>query len=129
MRSLSRSLLIGAACAFGSCATPETRFTSQEERYRDEMVARYPAGTAWREPQDKLGTFKLWQLGAPAPDGFAEFALARARTQNADLRSCWWGFVARTTLGTSLGSMGSFVDYVFLDTDDRVIVAYRRFFD
>jgi hypothetical protein len=24
---------------------------------------------------------------------------------------------------------GSFVDYVFLDSDDRVVVAYRRLFD
>ena len=128
MGVLFRTLLIGAACVAGSCRTPETRFTSQEELHRD-LVARYPPGSTWREPQDKLGTFELWQIGEPAPDAFAEIALARSRTESEDVRGCWWGFVARQTLGTSFGAMGSFVDYVFVDSGDRVIVAYRRFFD
>jgi hypothetical protein len=93
------------------------------------MLARYPPGSAWREPQDRLGSFKLWSVVAPAPDGFAELALARARAQGADLSSCWWGCVARLTLGSSFGAVGSFVDYVLLDSDDRVVVAYRRYFD
>lgn len=129
MARLRRSLLIGGACALTSCATPETYFASQEEQHRQELLARYPSGSAWREPKDKLGTFKLWQLAPPAPDGFAELALARARTQKFDLRSCWWGHVARLTLGSSFGAMGIWVDYVFLDSGDRVVVAYRRFLD
>jgi hypothetical protein len=98
-------------------------------QYRDQVLARYPPGQPWREPTDKLRSFERWLLGSPAPDGFAEEALARARTQSNHLRTCWWGFVARQTIGFSLGALGSFVDYVFLDSDDRVVVAYRRLRD
>lgn len=129
MGYLFGNLLVGATCALSACATPESRFAAQEERCREEMVARYRPGSGWREPQDKLGSFKLWEFASPAPDGFSDLALARARRQSADVRSCWWGFVARQGLGGSFGFVGSFVDYVFLDSDDRVIVAYRRFFD
>lgn len=129
VRRLSRSLVIGVVLTLVSCATPESRFAAQEEQYRQELRSLYRPGSQWREPGNKLGSFELWQLAAPAPDGFAELALAHARAQSDDLRGCWLGFVARETLGSSFGAVGAFRDYVFVDSHDRVVVAYRRFID
>lgn len=131
MRAL---LSLVAACAISACTTPESRFTSQELRYREDMLARYPPASEWREQHDQFGAFQRWLLTQPAPDSFAEHALAGARTHSTDVVSCRWGLVARPTLGPSFGGLaaaatGSFVDYVFLDADERVVVGYRRFFD
>jgi hypothetical protein len=125
-----RSLLIVVVCTLNSCRSPESRFASMEEMYRDDMVAWYPPGSDWCGPRDKwFGEFTCWQLDDPAPDLFAKLSLAHARARSSDLRSCWWGRVPRITLGSSFGAMGLYVDYVFLDSADRVVVAYRRFLD
>ena len=63
------------------------------------------------------------------PDGFAAFALERARSQHDGVVFCRYGWVPRLTRGSSLGAAGIFIDYVFLDSEERVLVAFRRFID
>ena len=129
LRNLFAHSLTGLACLLSSCATQQSRFAAQEEHYHQEMLTRYRPGSRWLEPQDRLRGFSVWDLTSPAPGGFAELALAQARTHSGDLRSCRWGWVARQTHGSSFGAMGIFVDYVFLDSEERVVIAFRRFLD
>jgi hypothetical protein len=56
-------------------------------------------------------------------------ALDRARSQPDDVALCKHGAVPRLTPGSSLGAIGIFEDYVFLNSQGRVLVAFRRFVD
>ena len=100
------------------------------------MADRYPQGLPWSAPRDALGVFATWMptdtewAAVPiADDGFASLALDRARSQHDDVALCKCGGVPRLTLGSSLGAVGIYEDYVFLDSQGRVLVAFRRFID
>lgn len=117
------------ACAVVACATTEDRFNAQESAHRAVLSHRYPSGAHWSAPRDAMRDFSDWRLTEPAPDGFAVLALDRARSQHDDVARCKYGAVPRLTLGSSLGAMGVYEDYVFLDSQGRVLVAFRRFID
>lgn len=130
MSHRASALLLVCMSLATACVSPETRFRRSEESYRDTMAARYLAGSTWVEPDDKVGTFTRWNLTEPAPDGFAARALEEARRRHGDVvTACEYGAVLRTSLGSSFGAFGLFVDYVFLDADERVLVAYRCWLD
>jgi hypothetical protein len=93
------------------------------------ITDRYPQGLPWSAPRDALGVFATWMPTEPAPDGFASLALDRARSQHDHVALCKNGGVPRLTLGSSLGAVGIYEDYVFLDSLGRVLVAFLRFID
>ena len=116
-------------CAAVACSTASDRFSAQESAYRSPLSERYPPGSRWTEPRDAFSSFANWTLTEPAPDPFAALALARAGSQHGNVVRCRYGEVPRLTRGSSLGAMGIFTDYVFLDGEDRVLVAFRCFID
>lgn len=120
--------LLGAGL-IAACASPEARFARNAEAGRAGMQDLYPPGREWREPADALGAFCRWQCDEPAPDGFSALALEHARTHGSNPHCCWWGVVPRRTVGSSMGAMGLYRDYVFLDSSGLVVVAYRCFLD
>ncbi|MBZ0153265.1 MAG: hypothetical protein K8J09_17205 [Planctomycetes bacterium] len=117
------------ACVAVACATTEGRFNAQESAHRAVLARRYPPGSQWRAPRDALGDFADWIVADPAPGGFAALALDRARAQHDDVSLCKYGDVPRLTLGSSLGAIGICEDYIFLDSQGCVLVAFRRFID
>ena len=112
-----------------ACRTPIDWFDDQEWGYRAHLAARYPKGSQWCEPQDKLGPFATWTTDSPSPDRCSARALERALELGYRPSYCRLGAVARTSPGTSLGATGIFHDYVFHDGQDRILVAFRRFVD
>lgn len=124
-----RPLLRALVALTSACVSTESAFQFSEAEYRDELERRYPAGTPWGEPNDQLGPFEHWDLSAPAPDGFAEHALAHVRRNGRPVAACVFGFVPRWGWGSSIGAFGIWCDYVFLDAERRIVVAFRRFFD
>ena len=129
MRLHAQAMFLGMLGLLSACRTPTEWFDDQEVGYRDHLAARYPKGSQWCEPQDKLGPFATWTTDSPSPDRFSERALERAVELGYRPSSCRLGAVARTSLGTSFGAIGIFHDYVFLDGHDRILVAFRRFVD
>jgi hypothetical protein len=130
---LRPSVALAIACfSMGvACRTADQRIVDLEERYRAELIERYPPGSVWREPTDALRTFQSWAVTEPAPDGFAERALRHARARHEGVTRCTFGWVPRPTLGHSTGMVffGAFGDFVFLDAEDRVLVTFRRWVD
>lgn len=129
MSLCSAGLSILIACAAVACATTEDRFSAQESAHRTILAHRYPSGSQWSAPRDALGDFADWMVSDPAPGAFAALALDRARAQHDDVALCKYGGVPRLTLGSSLGAIGIYEDYVFLDSQGCVLVAFRRFLD
>jgi hypothetical protein len=122
-------MLLGILGLLSACRTPIDWFDGQELGYRAHLAARYPKGSQWCEPQDKLGPFATWTTDSPSPDRFSARALERALELGYRPSSCRLGAVARTSPGRSLGAIGILHDYVCLDGQDRILVAFRRFVD
>lgn len=129
MRLHAQVLCLGVLGLLSACRAPTEWFDDQEVGYRDHLAARYPHGSQWCEPQDELGPFAIWRTDDPSPDWFSARALERALELGHRPSSCRLGAVARTSLGTSFGAVGICHDYVFLDGQDRILVAFRRFVD
>lgn len=89
---------------------------------------RYPPGASV-EQLPCVG-FDRWDLSSPAPDRFAELGLAEARGGDGMTpTSCMSAEVPRRGPASSLGAFGLWQDYVFLDSRDRVLIAFRRWVD
>lgn len=123
------ALLLLVTCFAAACESPKARFAQYAEGWSPTMQALYPPGAAWRQPEDAFGAFERWTFDAPAPDGFAQHALEHARARSGSVHCCWWGDVPRRSAGSSLGAMGMYRDYVFVDSRGLVVVAYRSFVD
>ncbi|MFT4514929.1 MAG: hypothetical protein ACI89X_003571 [Planctomycetota bacterium] len=74
--------------------------------------------------------FDRCDLTSQAPDRFAEFGLEHAyATSHATPASCGFGEVLRPGPASCLGAFEGWQDYVFLDAQDRVLVAFRAWVD
>ena len=122
-RALAIPLLLAAACV-----SVESAFESSNQAYASELALRYPVGTALEHVP--CAGFERWNLSMPVPDRFAELGLAKAKeASGAKPASCVFGEVLRLGPTSSLGAFGMWQDYVFLDSRDRVLVAFRRWVD
>ncbi len=127
---LCRRIAVWFLVVAAACTTSAERFRRSEIDNRAELAARYPAGQLWALPEGSLGAWERWSLSEPAPSGFAELALAAARVKLPQAPShCWHGLVDRFAGASIPGGIGCWCDIVFVDADDRVLVAYRCFID
>ena len=108
----------------------QTYFERSEAEHREEMTAMYPVGTPRRELTGWIEEFDSWDVNNPAPDRFAAIALQHTRSiTDHQVKTCISGLVLRTSYLSTFGAFGLWQDYVFLDSDDQVVVAYRRWVD
>mgnify|MGYP003661262408 FL=1 len=130
MRFLNKGLIALVVCAATSCSTWQERFDAMQADSHDELAMLYPVGGRFDTDADRFfGAFERWDLKATPPSEFAAFLRGRVRQSHGSAVACWHGEVPRLTLGSSLGAMGIWADYVFVDVDGRVLVALRRFID
>ena len=110
------------------CVSTESAFEASKQAYGGELALRYPTGVLIE--QLPCASFDRWDLSSPPPDRFAELGLADARGDSGvSPASCVFGEVLRPGPASSLGAFGFWQDYVFLDSHDRVLVAFRRWVD
>ena len=135
MRTQAQGFLALAVCAAASCSSWEEqsweeRFDALQASSREELTSLYPVGARFEPDANRFfRAFERWDLDAAPPSQFADFLLARVRTSHNAAVACWYGEIPRLTAGSSVGAFGIWADYVFVDDDRRVLVAWRQFVD
>lgn len=129
MQPVALSLLLAFTAVTSACVSAESAFLRSEADHRDELARRYPTGTRWGEPADWMSVFARWDLSDQAPDWFAQLALGTVQRRRLPAVACVYGFVPRWGSASLFGPAGAWCDYVFLDAEDRIVVAFRRFVD
>ncbi len=100
---------------------------------RETLAAAYPLGTSrevirGREAQALVFSIRTCDFGTRGEDAALDAAIRAFQGEHPGVApSCDRVRLARTGWATVVGGLAYYQDYVFFDSDDQVLVAYRTF--
>jgi len=124
-----------------SCTTGFERFESLQDDVRTELTRLYPPGQPYWTTEYRCSV-ERWNLSKDPPSRFAGFLHECVSRSHDSAAGCWIAEIPRwpspwpdewrnsTRYTSSLHvPLGFWIDYVFVDSEERILAAYRKLID
>lgn len=139
MRTFRLVTALVVSFAASSCTTGLDRFERLQRDAHPELTKLYPPGQPYWTTEYQ-GSVDRWNLDEDPPSRFASFLRERVSQSHESAVGCWIAEVPRwpktpkcrnwSRYTPSLHDpIGLWIDYVFVDSEERILAAYRRFID